>query len=410
MDRFMESPWFMKIVALVLALLLFSSVPKNEPSKGRDVNVPSDQTVETIAEVPVKAYYDTQNLVVSGIPDTVSVTLQGPKNIIQPAKTLKNFEVYVDLTNAELGNQRLPIRIKDVSDRLKVTIEPAYVNVSVQEKVTKEFRVEAEFDRGLIEEGYLAADPIVDPGTVKITGAKDMIEKISYVKATLNIKGPIHDSITREARIRVLDKELNKLDVLVEPETVDVTIPIKASSKTVPINIVEKGTLPAGISIQSMTLDTKEATVLGSPKTLDATDSVRVEVDLSKISNTTELTLPVIIKDGIVKVTPELVKVKVQVNTQEEKTISNVPIKIEGLSEQYDVTFLNPADGSANLLVSGTRDKVNPLSASDFDVTIDVSNLKEGQHNLNVQVDGPNNVNWKLGKESASVSIKQKGA
>jgi YbbR domain-containing protein len=48
MDKLMDNPWFIKMVALVLAILLFGSVPKNDPDKPGDVNVPSDEKVETI--------------------------------------------------------------------------------------------------------------------------------------------------------------------------------------------------------------------------------------------------------------------------------------------------------------------------------------------------------------------------
>ena len=325
MDKWMDNPWFIKVVALVLAVLLFGSVPKNDPDKPGDVNVPSDEKVETIEEVPVKRIYDTDTLVVSGVPETVSVTLQGPKNLVQQAKTLRNFEVFVDLTDAEIGNQRVPITIKDVSDRLTVTIEPGYANVSIQEKVTKEFSVEAEFNGNIVEEGFIAEKPSVKPNKVQITGAKDVIDRITYVKATVNSSGKVSDTITREASILALDKDMNKLDVVVEPEVVEVTIPIKSSSKKVPIDIVRKGTPPSGVTIDSITLETKEAEIIADPGVLEKFDRVRVEVDLSKIEEDTDITLPVIIGEGIVRVSPETVKVAVKVTKASEINISNIP-------------------------------------------------------------------------------------
>ncbi len=114
--------------------------------------------------------------------------------------------------------------------------------------------------------------------------------------------------MTQEASVLVLDKEMNKLDVIVEPETVKVTIPVKSSSKKVPIDIVRKGTPPNGVSIDSITADIKEVTIIADPEVLSEVDRVRVEVDVSKITEDTEITLPVIISNGIVKVSPETVK------------------------------------------------------------------------------------------------------
>ncbi|WP_226086369.1 MULTISPECIES: YbbR-like domain-containing protein [Mesobacillus] len=410
MDKWMDNPWFIKVVALVLAVLLFGSVPKNDPDKPGDVNVPSDEKVEIIEDVPVKRIYDTDTLVVSGVPETVSVTLQGPKNLVQQAKTLRNFEVFVDLTDAEIGNQRVPITIKDVSDRLTVTIEPGYANVSIQEKVTKEFGVEAEFNGNIVEEGYIAEKPTVKPNKVKITGAKDVIDRITYVKATVNSSGKISDTITREASVLALDKDMNKLDVIVEPGVVEVTIPVKSSSKKVPIDIVRKGTPPSGVTIDSITLETKEAEIIADPALLEKFDQVRVEVDVSKIDEDTELTLPVIIGEGIVQVSPETVKVAVKVTKASERSISNVPIEIDGKDDGYEVDFLDPANGQANLTISGPSDIVSALSSDDFRILIDVSELDEGNHEVDLIVTAPQNITWKLAKEKASISVAKKDA
>ncbi|MBS8267007.1 YbbR-like domain-containing protein [Mesobacillus boroniphilus] len=410
MDKWMDNPWFIKVVALVLAVLLFGSVPKNDPDKPGDVNVPSDEKVETIDDVPVKRVYDTDTLVVSGVPETVTVTLQGPKNIVQQVKTLRNFEVFVDLTDAELGNQRVPITIKDVSDRLTVTIEPGYANVSIQEKVTKEFRIDAEFSGNIVEEGYIAEKPIVKPNKVQITGGKDVVDKITYVKATVNSSGKISDTITREASVLALDKDMNKLDVVVVPGIVEVTIPIKSSSKKVPIDIVRKGTPLSGVTIDSITLETKEAEIIAEPGVLEKIDNVRVEVDVSKIEEDTEITLPVIISEGIVKVSPETVKVAVKVTKASEKSISNVPIEIDGMDEGYEVDFLDPANGLTNLTVNGPSDIVSALSPDDFKILIDVSKLEEGNHEVDMKVTAPRNITWKLAKEKASISVAKKDA
>ena len=67
---------------------------------------------------------------------------------------------------------------------MQAKVNPGYVNVSVQEKVTKEFGVEPEFNEGLLADGYDAQGLAVEPKTVKVTGAKDEVERITYVKAT----------------------------------------------------------------------------------------------------------------------------------------------------------------------------------------------------------------------------------
>jgi YbbR domain-containing protein len=409
MDKLMDNPWFIKILALVLAVLLYSSVP-HTGKKITDINVPGEQSTETISNIPVNVYYDTENLVVSGIPGTVEISLKGPLTHIQTAKALKNFEVYVDLTKAKVGKQKVRIKVRKLSDKLTATIKPSSVQVSVQEKISKEFKVEAEFNTDQIAEGYSAGQPVVDPSRVKITGAKSMIDRITYVKAVIEENDPLKETITREADIQVLDKDLNKLNVVVEPETVEVSIPIRSNTKTVPIKIVENGKAPEGVTIESIEIDEKEATITGSESILKNTESVRIEVDLSEITDNTTLTLPVIISNGITMVTPQTVKATVVVTKEEEKTVSDVPLKIQGLSEEFSATINDPENELIDISVNGPESAVKGIGREDFSVIINLSDLKEGEHEVDIRVDGPPDVEWKPNKSSAKITIEKNDA
>lgn len=408
MDKFMDNPWFLKGVALILAILLFSSVSNSDGSESKEEYVPANQQEETIKNMPVNSYFDTENFVVSGVPESVDVTIEGPKSIVQSTVALKNFEVYMDLTDAKIGTQKVKIEVKDISDKLKVTIKPSSAKVTVQEKISKEFKVEAEFNQNLLEDGYTSGDPVVEPNKVKITGAKGEIEKISFVKATVDLEGPIQETFTKNAKVVAFDQQMNKLDVTIEPETVKVTIPIKNTSKTVPINVVQKGTAQSGIVIDSISLDTKEAKINGKEEVVKATESVRVEVDISNITEETELTLPVIIPDGITSVTPDVVKATIKINKQEQKTISNVSIKTEGLADLYDLVFKNPSSGKISISVQGTVDEISPLTADDFNLSVNLTDLNEGDHEVQIISSGPSNVKMKLEQDRVLVSIIKK--
>ncbi|WP_066321574.1 YbbR-like domain-containing protein [Bacillus sp. FJAT-29814] len=404
MDKWMDNPWFIKILALVLAVLLYSSITL-PGKKATDEYVPGGSTTETIKGIQVKVYYDTKNLVVSGVPDTVDVTLKGPITHVQTAKAMKNFEVYVNLADAKIGRQKAKIEIRNLSDKIKATIKPDSATVTVEEKITKEFNVEAEFNQDLIGEGFSAGKPVVEPKKVKVTGAKSKIDRITYVKAVVDERDKLKETTTKEATVQVLDKGLNKLTVEVEPATVKVTIPIKENSKTVPINTVRKGTPPEGVTIESIDLETTEAVITGDEDVLKNTDSVRVEVDVSKITANTTLDLPVIISNGITKVSPQMVKVNVKVNSQGEKTVSGIPVKIKGLAAEYKADINDPANDLINLVVNGPNTAVNGLGPGDFNVYVDLSNLEAGSHEVNIHVEGPANINWKPDKATAKVTI-----
>lgn len=417
LNEFTDNRIFMKLVALVLALLLFGSV--YDPNMGSNsVNVPGDEQTVTITDIPVKSYYDTDNLVVTGVPAKVDVTLEGPTPNLQAAKAQKDFEVFVDLTDARVGKQRIRLQIRDLSDKLTATIDPAYVEVNVQEKVTKEFTIGVEFDEKTLAKDFEAGTPVVEPNKVKISGGKQTMEQISYVKAIVKVDEPVDKTINVAAPITVLDKNLNKLNVKLEKEVVKVTIPVTRARKTVPISIVEMGTLPAGVKINSITLDTNQAAIKGSEDILNKTENVRVEVDVSTILKDTELTLPVIISDGITEVNPKTVKATVKVTVDSEETakvgengtkvFTDLPINFNGLSEKYNIAIRSPSTGKATITVAGTNDELAKVKESDFQLSIDVGNLKEGEHTVPLKINGPNNVSWTSAIENVNIVLTQK--
>ena len=41
--------------------------------------------------MPVEVFYDDESLIVTGLPETVNVTIEGPMQIVVEAKALKDF-------------------------------------------------------------------------------------------------------------------------------------------------------------------------------------------------------------------------------------------------------------------------------------------------------------------------------
>jgi YbbR domain-containing protein len=405
MDKLMDSRWFMRIISLILAIMLYLSVNPELEKLGTSALKQSDNT-ETIRDVPVEVIYDSENLVVTGVPETVDVTIEGPRSIVQSTKALKDFRIYVDLTNANIGVSQVPIKYENISDKLTVRIDPAYATVSIQERVSKEFSVEAEFNKNQLAEGFIAETPIIHPEKVTIIGAKDVIDQISYVKATIDWQGTIDETISREASILVLDHNLNKLNVIVQPKTVQVTIPVKNPSKTVPVRIKTSGELPGGAELIEVVPSVKEVTLYGYEEVLKNIDALELEVDLSKIKETTEITLPVELQKGLNKASVPNVTVNVKIDPVEKKTFENIAVKTVGLSTSYEMEYVD--EGQVDLTVQGLKSQVDQLQADDFQVYVDVSKLAVGEHEVTIKVEGPEQVIWTLSKPTLQVKIFEK--
>ena len=399
----MESKWFVRGLALVLALLLYATAFIDE--HGSMPRAGDNTSRERIENVPVTIYYDEELFVVTDAPQFVDVIVEGNSGLVQSVKNLRDFEVYIDLTNAKIGDQTVELKIRDISDKLRVTIDPPTAVVNVQEKVTEEFSVEAEFSSSLLEEGYTAEQPIIEPNTVKITGGKDIINSIAYVRAIIETSESINETFTYRATITVLDEKLNKLDVIVEPDKVDVTIPVVPPKKTVPIVIKQQGTPKEGIIIRSIDPHIREIVISGKKSVLDKIESIEIPVDVSDIDSNQELTIPIELEDGIISATPDSVNVTITVDVEERRTITGIPIEYVGLEDGLVLQFLTPENGQVDLTVRAASAIINALGRGDFTVTIDVENLDVGEHRIDLDIRGPDGVKWDASVEKAVVLI-----
>lgn len=293
----LESKWGLRFVALILALLMFLSVNNVFGSLFSENALKSSDHV--IEDVPVDTIYNTKELYLSGAPKTVDVKVSGPQSTILQAEKLLNFKVELDLKNKSVGQYKENFKIKGLSDELKATVVPKRANVTLQDKVSKKYPIEAEINQNRIASGYELVGETVNPSQVTITGGQEELNKIAYVKATLDETKQLTDDTTEKAGISVLDSNLNKLDVQIRPDTVNVNIKVARSSKTVTLNPVTKGSASKNINIDDITLDKTEVKIYGSRNVLDGIGSIDVPVDISNVDGDTSKKVSLSLPDGV---------------------------------------------------------------------------------------------------------------
>ncbi|MGX1435439.1 CdaR family protein [Mammaliicoccus sciuri] len=293
----LESKWGLRFVALILALLMFLSVNNVFGSLFSENALKSSDHV--IEDVPVDTIYNTKELYLSGAPKTVDVKVSGPQSTILQAEKLLNFKVELDLKNKSVGQYKENFKIKGLSDELKATVVPKSANVTLQDKVSKKYPIEAEINQNRIASGYELVGETVNPSQVTITGGQEELNKIAYVKATLDETKQLTEDTTEKAGISVLDSNLNKLDVQIRPDTVNVNIKVARSSKTVTLNPVTKGSASKNINIDDITLDKNEVKIYGSRNVLDGIGSIDVPVDISNVDGDTTKKINLSLPDGV---------------------------------------------------------------------------------------------------------------
>ncbi|MCP2036689.1 YbbR domain-containing protein [Planomicrobium sp. HSC-17F08] len=316
MDKLMDSPWFLRIMALLLAFLLFFSVKADEDA----ANSANNGTItEEIEGVELEVFYGDTNLMVSGLPELADLTISGPTSAVQTTRQLKDFTLFVDLRNLPIGEHRVPIQTENLSEQLRVQIDPAFVDITIEERVTQEFRIDPEMNERLLKEGFILEEISAEPKTASVTGPKSVIDSISFVKATVTGEPGVAESFTTEARIRVLANDLTKLEnVVIEPEVAEVSAEIEEYSKEVPVTIKQNGETPTGVTIESLVPSSETVRIYGPKSAVDAVQEYVVEVNAG-IVTPTDTTVEAELKapPGTTSVMPKTLKVEAEISVDE---------------------------------------------------------------------------------------------
>ncbi|MBU5267895.1 CdaR family protein [Virgibacillus proomii] len=434
MDNWFRSKWFVRVVSLAFAVFFYVFVTVDQADKlpdNNDATFSSEdetQNLETLDDVPVNIKIDDEKYVVSGVPEYVSVSLEGSASILKPTIRNRNFEVFVDLRDLGAGEHTVELQ-HNLSNKLDAYIEPKRIDVVIEEKATKEFNVTVDFlNEDQMVKGFELGDYEVHPKTVTITSAKSVIDKIGIVKAYVDVSGLDAPIDNREVPVNVYDSQGNELRVNVKPENVVISADVSNFSKKVPVSVETSGNLPDGFELNSISANVEEVEVFGSKSALQNLKEIRTEaIDLSKITNSGTIETNLAIPEGVsvaggkkVEVTVELAQPRqtsqetnqepsqeTSQETTQTRTIANIPIEIEGIGDGLEAFFKEPANGGMNITVSENRSVVAGLKKDDFKASINVTGLKAGTHDVPISVDAPDGVTVKPEFKQATIEINE---
>lgn len=419
MDKMMSNPWFLRIIALVLAISLFISV-KNE-MENTNGNKSSTQ-IDTLREVPVEVYYDDDNLIVTGAPETVTVNIEGPSTLVFSARAMKDYKVFIDLRKLTIGTHRVEISHENFSEKLNVRIDPRYATIVIEERITVEKEIDPDMNEGLLAENYVVKSYELEPRTVTITGAKSVVDSISYVKATINGEKGISKSFEQEASIRVLDRDLNKLNVTIEPKTVQVKVNIEEYSKEVPVVLSAKGIPKEGVVINKLSTTVEKIRLFGPRIILDKMEQLNVEVDVSKLEQSGEFETKLVIPEGVTKMSLDKIKVVGDVTSapieepeiDEEsvsglstKTFDQISVEVRNLPEQLVSEFETSTDGIVTVIAKGTPEALDKIKTSDIALYVDANDATIGEKTFPIKMNVITDVEWEMSKSEVKLTIKE---
>ena len=306
----LESKWGLRLIALALAVFFFLSA-NNVFGNMFNADKFSQKTTETLQDVPVEVKYNSNKLYASKVPETVDVEISGPQSQILKAENGQNIKVTLDLNSEKSGRHTTQFKVHGLNKDIDYDVKPKEATVNLEEKVTKNLKVEPDVSSNDVDADYKVSEQSVSPDTVKVTGGQDQIDKIAYLKATYKNNSKISKDTTDVAKITAFDRNLNKLDVSIQPEEVNLSAKVEPYSKKVKIKTKTTGSLANGKEIDDIELSDKQVEVFGNRKELEDVDEIKGEIDLDNISETTDKSVQLDVPDEVSKVEPNDTTAKV---------------------------------------------------------------------------------------------------
>ena len=323
----LENKLSVSIVALLLALFMFV----NANNVFEDMNLFNDEgenqeNTEFIEGVPVEVLYDEESYYVSGVPQEVTVELGGANSNVKRLQATRNFEVVLDLRNREPGEYEVFFTVNGLPENVSGTVQPETANVTIQNLVTQTFEVQAEVSEGRVGSSYQLDSVNVEPSTVTVSGGESTMNRIQYVRATLNDSSRITmmtdtsritEERVEEAEVSAFDAQYNKLDVEIEPSTVRIEIDVNELSKEVPVYQETTGEVADGNRLSDVELNHDTIEIYGDRETLSSISSVTAEVDVGGMSSSGKKDVRLELPENVTKSEPAVLEADVTIEEDE---------------------------------------------------------------------------------------------
>lgn len=288
MDRILFSQRYGKLVALLLAVFVYAIINIGDSAS----SLFETKQVYTFKAQTVNVLVNEETYEVSGLPETVDVQLLGDINDLQMVRQQNSLSVVADLRQLGEGRSDVELEVQNIPSRLEVIIEPGTVSVELKKKQTQTYALGYDFvNQSEMDATYDLGTPEFDEDTVTVRASEDTLNRVSYVKALIDVSGVTSDFET-DAPLAAYDENGDRLEVDIIPSTMHVSISVTQPKKTVPIEVVQVGTMEEGLAISTCTLSDEEITLYAKQSVLDQIDHIEISLPVSNITSDRTLAMP----------------------------------------------------------------------------------------------------------------------
>jgi YbbR domain-containing protein len=369
--------------ALALSVSVWvAAVTSADPNETR--SLPSPVLIQTIGQDP--------SLVIkSDIPKEAEITLRAPRSVWDL------IDADPQIVRAILDLSGLSSGVHSVDLQIQVNARPVQIKSAVPNTVT--FMLEAlatqtfSIDVTISGEpaiGYEAGEASLEPEEVVVAGAQSQVEKVVRARVSVNLSGS-RENFDQTLPVEVLDENGQKVDgVTVSPQTVQVTLPVSQQGgyRDVAVKVIVMGRVASGYHLTDISVYPPVVTVFAAdPELVNTlpgvveTQSLDLQNAKEDISTRVALNLP----PGISIVGEQTVLIQAGVSPIESSvTLADEKVEIINLGAGLGAQV---SPETVDVIVSGPLPLLDTLTRQDVRVTVDLSGLGAGTHQVIAKVE-----------------------
>ncbi|MDD6720542.1 MAG: CdaR family protein [Lactobacillus porci] len=312
MQKFYDKPWFYKLFSLILAIVLVAFVDNTQVNVNNQSKVQETASTKQAINMALQVSVDADKYYVTGYPSKVKVTLEGSNALVTSTVNTQNFRVYIDLSKLGVGKHKVPIKVSGLPSQLSYKLSQKYTTVNIQKRKSRTMAVQIGYNKNAVAKGYDIGTATVKPETVEVTGALSEVKRIDRIQAQLTVPNASSHTIRRNVMLVALDSKGRQLNVVINPSTATVTLPISVSKKTVKLKL--NAANGSRKKVYSLTAKQDQVTIYGQKKVLDKIKSLTLNVDLTDIKSSTTRSYRLPVPSGVAWVDPSSVDVQISVS------------------------------------------------------------------------------------------------
>jgi YbbR domain-containing protein len=366
------------LLALVLGVSVWiSAVTSADPDEIRVY--PNPIPLEIVGEDP-------SMIITSDIPSEVEVTLRAPSSVWEQLTALNDsVQATLDLSGLGTGEHQVAVQIRVLLRPYQIVLSnPETVTVTLEPSATRTLPIDVT-PIGLPAIGYQTGDVTIDSNQVVISGPESIVNQATHARVLVNLDN-VRDDIDQSTAVQILNDNNTVIRGLtLTPENVQVKVPVSQQGgfRDVAVKVVVQGQQAAGYRVENISVFPPVVTVFAAdPELVNALPGV-VEtqpLDLQDAEEDITTRLALNLPENVTLVGAQTVQVTVGISPiQTSLTLSNQEIKVNGLGEGLAVQVLPQ---TVDVIVSGPLPVLDALTPQDVIVTVDVTGLEIGTHQL----------------------------